>query len=107
MVGAERGVEDVPLSNGALRIRGAKVCAGPGPQPLDPALLGGGDNHVERHVPSPRSGSGAAREPGAARSVATMQLVPAAALLARVDRARSQRDALPDVEQDPDARPRQ
>ena len=47
--------------NGALRIRGERKCTqGPDPQPLDPSLLGSGDNHVERHVPSPRSGSGTA-----------------------------------------------
>ena len=61
----------------ALRILGwSKVCAGPGPQPLDRALLGSGDNDVERHVPSPRNGrssrprarSGAQRSDDAARA---------------------------------------
>src|SRR5260370_34128516 len=60
-------------------------------------LFGRGDDHVERHVPAARSRSGPTREPGAARSVATMQLLPAAALLARVDRTWSQRDTLPHV----------
>jgi hypothetical protein len=75
----------------------SKCAQRPVPQPVDPALLGSGDNDVERHVPSPRSRSGTARKPGAARSVATMQFVPAAALLARVDGARSERDALSDA----------
>lgn len=57
-------------------------------------LLGGGDDHVKWNVPPTRCGRGATGQPRASRSVASVQLLPAATLLARIDRAWTKSEAL-------------
>src|SRR5579864_3381980 len=62
--------------------------------PRGTRLFGRSNDHVEGHIASAWAGCGTPRQPRTTGGVATTQLLAAAALLAGVDRAWPERDAL-------------